>query len=1203
MGHLVNPFSFRLGESRTWRLKTFYNTHRYLSRILNLEDYSIRAFFERLFNLRYFMKLGILLSDVNILHFVNCLHIQIGIIRLKFIRNFRFFISLIKILGDRCFGLKPVAHNVRFASKKSHILKKKQKNVKPFKALTTYQRKQKVKIYREIQEKKKQKKGKRQKISFFFNALPQIFSQRTKVHKPMSALALKKKLQNLKHVVMHQNTNFKRATKPCSTGLKAHKLEQKRLNSLEFFIRFSLNNNLQLTFQRRFRFFIIRLLFVVSFSLFKYFTYLRCLLVGNVYPILFKVDGLHSISTFKFPYLHFFIVYSYFLLLRSRFLFLFLRLFRSYFKYKRIFYKRSTFLLCYNRGFLYKKKKKSKIPGFKTSIVLFLLPKFFRRSQNIVAIKNSEVRQRVNFRSKKQFARYSVDKIRVQRSYSNTKIQKCSKTAEHVFDLLNTRKKFLRNSNSVIKKYNNNAFFKKRQAPHGKRVFNILRRSAAIICGNAFNLKKKLFIFRGKILNENPCMLFALRVNNRYLRRLNKFFVKKDIASFIKKKFDQKLNNLFKFKYTNLNKKLEIANILKNYSYSLKFLKEKSSLFTKSKISSEVLSVCSSKEKSLIRLNLLNKQQHLNRFYFFKIKSILQHNNKYFFFLKKKYYALAFFKKAKLSLQTASNVQQLKFLVLKTARYSSLNLKYLLLIKRKRFASNTISHGKNRMYALKIKERTLKRRCYTQSSPFSYFSFFMNSSLKQMKMQASFSEFFSTKFMIYEKLMKKMKQLAHFKKHKMRVSQKQFENFDFDLKSELGLKFNANNRSFQFFNNFRYKPIPFIARLFDQFSKTSKRKSVSRASLFDIWVRVIGSNIKAVSFFSNFLNFKYKTSKLTAFALNKGIKLKFLFGFESLFSNLLFLRKHKIFCIYARYLFKNINTKALFDRKKNLAHIYSNLNFYQSSRQLYYHHFFLRYFQGFSALQNYGLSYRLFYYRKMKYLSWYKYSNAFGIWYTCRSIAVRNFSKFFYFCAINLLKFVRALFWKRIFTYCQLVFIKFGVSQPVRFSLYRLVRYRIRSYVLSRFILMYLLERRSVGYIMSRISRFLQKSKAIAGYKIVFAGRFTRKQRSTFEWFTAGPLKISKVMASVDSFSFFTILKFGVCGIKIMLNKHLPKYRRMRIRRSHLYSLSCLPLTSLKSALYLKQFLFFYLRTRLLKKKNLISRKKIKRLLFKKKYK
>jgi len=108
------------------------------------------------------------------------------------------------------------------------------------------------------------------------------------------------------------------------------------------------------------------------------------------------------------------------------------------------------------------------------------------------------------------------------------------------------------------------------------------------------------------------------------------------------------------------------------------------------------------------------------------------------------------------------------------------------------------------------------------------------------------------------------------------------------------------------------------------------------------------------------------------------------------------------------------------------------------------------------------------------------------------------------------------------------------------------------DYILtSNSIVKYICDRLKQGFSLNEILKdvkyVLMNSKDIIGFRIDCAGRFGRKQRTSFKRLSLGNLSKSKINAIVDYNMNFTILKYGCCNIKVLLHKR-KGYREYKYR-------------------------------------------------------
>ena len=107
--------------------------------------------------------------------------------------------------------------------------------------------------------------------------------------------------------------------------------------------------------------------------------------------------------------------------------------------------------------------------------------------------------------------------------------------------------------------------------------------------------------------------------------------------------------------------------------------------------------------------------------------------------------------------------------------------------------------------------------------------------------------------------------------------------------------------------------------------------------------------------------------------------------------------------------------------------------------------------------------------------------------------------------------------------------------------------------VVKKYIIIRLKQRFKVTQIITPIIKDLKRRKNILGFKFSFSGRFSRREMATYEWFVEGPVSLSTVDSKIEYRQFPILLKDGICGIKIWINKSLIENKKLGFNQQLIY--------------------------------------------------
>lgn len=224
--------------------------------------------------------------------------------------------------------------------------------------------------------------------------------------------------------------------------------------------------------------------------------------------------------------------------------------------------------------------------------------------------------------------------------------------------------------------------------------------------------------------------------------------------------------------------------------------------------------------------------------------------------------------------------------------------------------------------------------------------------------------------------------------------------------------------------------------------------------------------------------------------------------------------KMKIFFLYKIKFFLNKLIKKINRNKSKIKNIIFNYN-----NKKYFNILYKR-----SLIKYYSLTYL----KRKKLRIYYHY---------------KIFLKFF-------LLFLFKKFNKKFWNYIKLLLNKFinylinfnSINYFYYFNILSVSKYQILTKIVSDYIAIRLNQNFKIGEILFSINRFFyklyKKYKLIKGYKIQCAGRFSRKQRASFQWKIFFSLKPSTIKSRLDYSLSEIVLKFGKCAIKVWIQKN-----------------------------------------------------------------
>lgn len=118
-----------------------------------------------------------------------------------------------------------------------------------------------------------------------------------------------------------------------------------------------------------------------------------------------------------------------------------------------------------------------------------------------------------------------------------------------------------------------------------------------------------------------------------------------------------------------------------------------------------------------------------------------------------------------------------------------------------------------------------------------------------------------------------------------------------------------------------------------------------------------------------------------------------------------------------------------------------------------------------------------------------------------------------------------------------LFYIKPYMLGPLKINFYNTSELSIE--IIKKFIIVRLQQRFKVSQIIVPIMKNLKENKNILGYKFSFSGRFSRREMATYEWFVDGAIPLNTINAKIEYKQFPVLLKDGICGIKVWINRRV----------------------------------------------------------------
>lgn len=110
------------------------------------------------------------------------------------------------------------------------------------------------------------------------------------------------------------------------------------------------------------------------------------------------------------------------------------------------------------------------------------------------------------------------------------------------------------------------------------------------------------------------------------------------------------------------------------------------------------------------------------------------------------------------------------------------------------------------------------------------------------------------------------------------------------------------------------------------------------------------------------------------------------------------------------------------------------------------------------------------------------------------------------------------------------------VSKPINLHLIGLSRIAISANIVAEFIRIRLVQYYTIWEVLRSVNylfKTMMRKGVVFGYKIACAGRFSRKQRTTYSWKTVGRLGSASIRARLD-YSYRTLaLKYSACTVKV----------------------------------------------------------------------
>jgi hypothetical protein len=224
------------------------------------------------------------------------------------------------------------------------------------------------------------------------------------------------------------------------------------------------------------------------------------------------------------------------------------------------------------------------------------------------------------------------------------------------------------------------------------------------------------------------------------------------------------------------------------------------------------------------------------------------------------------------------------------------------------------------------------------------------------------------------------------------------------------------------------------------------------------------------------------------------------------------------------FLIKIFNNKV---RLKFYKKIISLLNYYFSEIFL---KFSLKKNHKQSNIKNLNYFYMLFQLKKFRFFSIEKFIQI----NLKKNMRNEEYLNFFYERLFFML--IRKRFWNILAKFLSF-YIKPYVLGPVKINFYSTSELSID--VVKKFIIIRLQQRFKVSQIIVPIMKNLKENKSVLGFKFSFSGRFSRREMATYEWFVDGAVPLNTINAKIEYKQFPVLLKDGICGIKVWINRKL----------------------------------------------------------------
>lgn len=129
---------------------------------------------------------------------------------------------------------------------------------------------------------------------------------------------------------------------------------------------------------------------------------------------------------------------------------------------------------------------------------------------------------------------------------------------------------------------------------------------------------------------------------------------------------------------------------------------------------------------------------------------------------------------------------------------------------------------------------------------------------------------------------------------------------------------------------------------------------------------------------------------------------------------------------------------------------------------------------------------------------------------------------------------LRKKFWNLIVIFLKF-YIRPYVSNKVKIKI--LITSNISIDIIRKYIVIRLQQRFKISQIVSPIIKDLRSTEDVLGFKFLFSGRFSRREMATYEWFVDGAVPLNTIKVNIEYRQFTVLLKDGVCGIKIWINR------------------------------------------------------------------